>query len=133
MGYLLRHRLVVCYAILAFGALLFFLRRLLLPSFFELEGVPFTIAAPSILNSCYSAPTIAKCSDPVIVVATIIGVTLAIGWRSTIAMIFAVILALVPLLFYLMLGPITFVLILLIVNPLFIFFGMRLLFPQSRY
>jgi hypothetical protein len=123
----LRNRLVVCYAILALGIGLFFLRRLLLPSFFELEGVPFEIATRSTLNSCYSAPTLAKCSDPVIVLATIIGVTLVIGWGSTIAMVFAAILAVMPTLFYLMLGPISFVLILLIANPLLIFFGMRLL------
>ncbi len=129
MKSLLRSRITICYLIIAGGTLLFALRRLILPTFFELEGLPFFIAAPSVLNSCYSAPTLAKCSDPAIVLATIIGVTLVTGWGHPIALIFALILAILPTLFYLLLGPILFVLGFLLIIPVLVTFGMRLFFP----
>jgi hypothetical protein len=130
MRSLLRNRIALCYLLIAGGALLFAARRLVLPTFFEQEGLPFVIAAPSILNSCYSAPTLAKCSDPAIVLATIVGVTLVTGWGHPVALIFALILAILPTLLYLLLGPIVIVLGFLLIIPIIVRLGMRLFFPS---
>jgi hypothetical protein len=124
---LLSRRTLNAYAVLLAGATLFLLRRLVLPTVFELEGLPFDVAVPSVLNSCYGNPTLATCSDGVIVVLTVIGVTLAAGWGGVGRMIFAVILALLPLGLYLVLSPIWIPLALLILLPLALDIGTRLL------
>lgn len=61
-------RVAWAYTVLLVGAILFMLRRLLLPTTFEIEGVPFDIAVGSAVYACFTGPTLATCSDPVIVV-----------------------------------------------------------------
>jgi hypothetical protein len=124
-------RALNAYAVLLAGVILFLLRRLVLPTVFELEGVPFDIAVPSALNSCYNGPALSTCSDGVIVALTIIGVTVAAGWGSVGRMIFAVILSILPLGLYFILSPIWIPLALLILLPLALDLGVRLLAPAS--
>lgn len=128
---MVRRRFFNAYAVLLVGAILFMLRRLALPTVFELDGLPFEIAVPSALNSCYNRPALSTCSDGVIVVLTIIGVTVSSGWGSTGRMIFAVILALLPLGFYLILTPIWMPLGMLILLPVALELGARLLAPAE--
>ncbi|NTU80729.1 MAG: hypothetical protein HGA45_15360 [Chloroflexales bacterium] len=128
---MLSRRVLYAYAVLLAGMILFLLRRLVLPTVFELEGLPFDIAVPSALNACYNSPALSTCSDGVIVILAIIGVTVAAGWGSVGRMIFAVILALLPLGLYLILSPIWIPLILLILLPLALDLGVRLLVPAQ--
>lgn len=124
-------RVAWAYAAILAGAILFLLRRLLLPTTFELEGMPFDIAAGSVVNSCYSRPALNSCSDPAIVLLTILGVVAAAGWRSLGRAIFAAILAIVPLGLYLGLGPIWIPLLALLLIPLAIEIASQLLFPPG--
>lgn len=124
-------RVAWAYTAILLGAILFMLRRLVLPTLFELEGVPFDIAVGSIVNSCYGNPALSTCSDPVIVLLTIIGVVVATGWGSLGRTIFAVILGLLPLGLYLGLGPIWIPLLALLLIPLAVELGTRLVFPQG--
>jgi hypothetical protein len=124
-------RVVLAYAVILVGAILFLLRRLVLPTTFEIEGVPFDIAVGSVVNSCYNRPALNSCSDLVIVLLTILGVVVATGWRSVGRAIFAVILAIVPLGLYLGLGPIWIPLLALLLIPLAIEVASQLLFPPD--
>lgn len=126
---MLSRRTLYAYAVLLAAATLFMLRRLVLPTVFELEGVPFDIAAASALNSCYFFPAPSTCSDGVIVVLATLGVAVAAGWGSAGRMIFALILMILPLALYLLLVPIWVILALLIVLPLALDLGVRLLAP----
>ncbi|MBP1465547.1 hypothetical protein EYB53_007495 [Candidatus Chloroploca sp. M-50] len=125
-------RILVAYTILLAGIALFILRRMILPTTFEIQGVPFDIAVPSVLNSCYNRPALNTCSDSVIVTLTTVGVVLASGWRSAGRMIFAVILGILPLGLYFVLSPIWIPLILLALLPLEIEIGTRFLFPKQE-
>lgn len=119
------------FAILLAGMTLFLLRRLVLPTVFEVEGLPFDIAAPSALNACYRSPALNTCSDGVIVALTAIGVAVAAGWGSAGRMIFALILVVLPLGLYLVLSPVWIPLILLVLLPLALDLGVRLLIPAE--
>jgi hypothetical protein len=129
MNRLFANRLLRSYLVLLLGVLVFIGRRYLAPTTFELEGLPPVIAVGSVLNSCYVAPTWIKCSDPVIIAVSVLLMTLTLGWGSWVAMIFAVILAILPLSIYFLLGPITLVLINLLVIPLIVQMILRLIFP----
>jgi hypothetical protein len=126
---MLSRRTLYAYAVLLAAATLYLLRRMVLPTVFEIEGIPFDIATASALNSCYFTPTLNTCSDGVIVVFATLGVTVAAGWGSVGRMIFAVILMLLPLALYLLLVPIWVILILLIALPLALDLGVRLFVP----
>lgn len=124
-------RVAWAYTVILVGAILFMLRRLVLPTVFETEGVPFDIAVGSIVNSCYSRPALNTCSDLVVVVLTIAGVVIASGWGSFGRATFAVILGVLPLGLYLALGPIWIPLLALLLIPLAIEVGTRLVFPPA--
>ena len=124
-------RILRAYLVIGVGALLFWVRRLTLPTFFELEGVPFDIAVPSALNSCYTTPAFATCSDAIVVLLTISGVVLAVGWKQPPMLIFAVILAIPPLVLYFALSPIWAPLIALALIPLLLELGLWFLFPRD--
>ena len=128
---MLNRRLLNAYLILFAGILLFVVRRFVLPTSFELAGVPFEIAVPSALNACYASPELSMCGDGVIVTLTIIGVTMVAGWGSVGRMIFAVILALLPTGLYFTLSPIVLPLLLLFLLPLALDLGVRLLVPAQ--
>lgn len=128
---MLSRRTLYAYAVLLGGATLFMLRRLLLPTVFELEGLPFDIAVSSALNACYGGPTLSTCSDGVIGTLTVIGVAAAASWGSVGRTIFAYILAVLPLGLYLLLSPIWIPLILLILLPPALDLGARLLVPPG--
>jgi hypothetical protein len=124
-------RMLRAYLVIGAGALLFWGRRLLLPTFFETEGLSFDIAVPSVLNSCYTSPTLSTCSDAVIVLLTVVGVVLAVGWRKPPLLIFAAILAIPPLVLYFALSPIWAPLIALAVIPPLLEVGLWFLFPRG--
>lgn len=124
-------RMLRAYLVIGVGALLFWLRRLVLPTFFEVEGVTFDIAVPSALNSCYMTPALSTCSDAVVVLLTIVGVVSAVGWRQPPLLIFATILAIPPLVLYFALSPIWAPLIALAVIPLLLELGLWFLFPRN--
>lgn len=115
------------YAALLIGATLFMLRRLVLPTYFELEGVPFGIAVGSALNACYTRPTLSVCADGIIVALTGLGVALGAGWGSLGRSIFAAILLILPLGLYFAYSPIWLWLPLLILLPIILEVGVRLL------
>lgn len=124
-------RVAWAYTVLLAGAILFMLRRLALPTTFELEGVPFDIAVGSVVNSCFGGPALNSCADPAVVVLTVVGVVIATGWGSIGRTIFAAILALVPLGMYFALGPIWIPLLALLLVPLVIEIGTRVVFPAT--
>ncbi|NJN17948.1 MAG: hypothetical protein HC822_17580 [Oscillochloris sp.] len=128
----LRNRYFRAYLVIAAGALLFWLRRLTLPTYFELSGIPFDIAVPSNLVSCTNQPTIATCSDAVIVTLTVIGVVITVGWGNAGMLIFAIILALPPLLLYFAGSPILPPLLALAFIPLALAAGLRMLIPPQE-
>jgi hypothetical protein len=117
------------YASLLIGAILFMLRRLVLPTVFELEGVPFGIAVGSALNACYVRPSLSSCGDGIIVLLTGLGVALGAGWGSLGRTIFALILVILPLGLYFAYSPLWLWLPLLILLPVVLEFGARLLAP----
>jgi hypothetical protein len=117
------------YTVLLAGAILFLLRRLLLPTVFEIEGVPFYIAMPSAMYACSQMPGLSNCSDGVLGVLTIVGVALASGWGSPGRMVFSLILMLLPLSMFLMLSPIWIPIVMVILLPLVLDVGARLLAP----
>lgn len=127
---LLGNRIVRAYLVIAAGAALYMLRRYALPTFFETEGLPFEIAGPSALNSCYNGFALNTCADAGIVTLTVIGVILAVGWGSPGMAIFAVILAIPPLVLFFALSPIWAPLLSLALIPIALEVGLRFLFPQ---
>ncbi len=124
-------RTLYAYAVILGGMSLYMLRRLFLPTFFETEGVPFAISSISALSACYAGPTINTCSDAVIVTLSTFGVVAAASWGSPGRTIFALILAVLPLGFYLIGSSIWITLILLVLLPLAIDLGVRLLIPRQ--
>jgi len=128
---ILTHRLLRAYLVIALGAVLFALRRIYLPTFFELQGVMFDIAVPSALNSCYNRPALNTCSDAVIVVFTVFGVVAAVGWGNLAMTVFALILAIPPLALYFALSPIWPPLIALAFIPIALELGLWFLFPRQ--
>jgi hypothetical protein len=124
-------RILRAYLVIGVGALLFWGRRLMLPTFFETEGLAFDIAVPSVLNSCYGRPELSTCSDAVVVLLTILGVVLAVGWRKPPLLIFAAILAIPPLVLYFALSPIWAPLFALALIPLLLELGLWFLFPRG--
>lgn len=127
---LVQSRLFRAFAVIAAAALLFVLRRLALPTFFEQQGVPFDIAVPSNLSSCLQRPALATCSDAAVVVLAVAGVVAAVGWGNLGMLIFAIILALPPLLLYFAGSPIWAPLLALAFIPVALEIGLRLLAPQ---
>ncbi len=125
-------RILRTYVVIALGAILFMLRRYALPTFFDTEGLPFDIAGPSALNSCYDAIALNTCADGGIVLFTIIGVVLSVGWGSLGMAIFAVILAIPPLVLYFALSPIWAPLLSLLLIPVALEVGLRFLFPMPK-
>jgi hypothetical protein len=123
---------VRAYLIIGVGAALYMLRRYALPTFSETEGLPFDIAGPSALNSCYSAFALNTCADGGIVLLTVVGVIAAVGWGSTGMAIFAIILAIPPLVLYFALSPIWAPLLSLMLIPLALELGLRFLFPMPK-
>mgnify|MGYP005842078631 CR=1 FL=1 len=123
-------RVAWAYSAILVGALLFMLRRLVLPTYFELEGVPFAIAVGSALNSCYGRPTLNNCGDGLVFVLTTIGVVVATGWGSLGRSIFAVILAVLPVGLYFAFAPLGLPVLLLLLIPLAIEAASQLLFPD---
>jgi hypothetical protein len=128
---LFTRRTLWAYALILVAVALFALRRVLLPTTFELEGVPFDIAVASALNSCYGRPTLNSCADLGVVTLAVIGVVLATGWASAGRTIFAVILAIMPLGLFLALSPVWLTLILLLVIPAAIELVSQALFGRS--
>lgn len=127
----LTRRVLWAYIAIGVAALLFVLRRLLFPTTFEIEGVPFDIAVGSALNLCYNRPSISACGDLGAVLVAVIGVVLATGWASAGRTIFAVILAILPLGLYLALSPIWIPLILLLLIPPAIELATLAIFPAG--
>ncbi|GAB4443902.1 MAG: hypothetical protein OHK0015_44610 [Chloroflexi bacterium OHK40] len=123
-------RVAWAYCAIVAGAVLFLLRRLLLPSFAEVEGLPFEIAVGSALNSCYGRPALNTCGDGIIFVLATLGVIIASGWGSFGRSVFAVILAILPLGLFFAFAPIWIPPLLLLLIPLAIEGGTRLLFPR---
>jgi hypothetical protein len=124
-------RVAWAYTIILVGAILYMLRRLLLPTFVEVEGVPFEIGVGSVVSSCFGSPALNTCADPTVVILTIVGAILATGWGSPGRMAFAVILGLLPLGIFLALLTVWVPLIMLLLIPLAVEWGSQLLFPQS--
>jgi hypothetical protein len=122
-------RTLNAYTVLLAGAILFLLRRLVLPTVFETEGVPFNIALPSAMYACSQIPSLSNCSDGVLGVLTIVGVALAAGWGSLGRMVFSLILMLLPLSMFLMLSPIWIPIVMVILLPLALDVGVRLFEP----
>jgi hypothetical protein len=129
---LAENRTLRAFAVIALGAGLFALRRWLLPTFFEQQGVPFDIAVPSNLSSCLQGPALATCSDAVVVVLAVVGVVAAVGWGNLGMLVFAIILALPPLLLYFAGSPIWAPLIALAFIPIALEIGIRLLIPPAE-
>ncbi|NNJ09352.1 hypothetical protein EKD04_003320 [Chloroflexales bacterium ZM16-3] len=127
-----QNRIVRAYLVIAVGAILYMLRRYALPTFFDTEGVPFDIAGPSALYSCYTGFALNTCADGFIVGLTIIGVVVAVGWGSLGMAIFAIILAIPPAVLFFALSPIWAPLLSLLLIPLALEFGMRFLFPAPK-
>jgi len=127
-----QHRMVRAFAVIAVAALLFALRRAILPTFFEQQGVPFDIAVPSNLSSCTLSPALDTCSDAAVVVLAVAGVVAAVGWGSPAMLIFAIILAVPPLLLYFAGSPIWAPLLALAFIPVALELGLRLLVPQNE-
>ena len=127
----LTRRVVWAYLAIGVAALVFVLRRVLFPTTFEIEGVPFDIAVGSALNLCYNRPSLNACGDLGAVVFAVIGVVLASGWGSAGRTIFAVILAILPLGLYLALSPIWVPLFLLLCIPLAIELATQAIFPAT--
>ncbi|MEI7772297.1 MAG: hypothetical protein WCI67_20065 [Chloroflexales bacterium] len=125
-------RIVRAYIIIAMGAILFMLRRYALPTFFDTEGLPFDIAGPSALNSCYDAFALNTCADGGVVLFTVLGVIITVGWGSIGMTIFAIILAIPPLVLYFALSPIWAPLISLMLIPVALELGLRFLFPMPK-
>lgn len=125
-------RVAWAYSAILAGAILFMLRRLALPTFFELEGVPFAIAVASALNSCYSRPTLNTCGDGIIFALTTLGVIAATGWGSLGRSIFAIILAVLPVGFYFAFAPLWLSVLPLLLIPVVIEAGSQWLFPTRR-
>jgi hypothetical protein len=128
---MLSRRASYAYMVLLAGAILVLLRRLLLPNFFELEGLPLDIANASALNSCYGSPAISTCGDGVVVILTAIGVAVAAGWGSAGRAIFAAILVVLPIGLYLSFVPIWAIALLLALLPLALDLGVRMFYPQG--
>lgn len=127
----LSHNTIYAFTALLAGMSLYLLRRLLAPTVFEIEGLPFAIAGPSALNACYRTGTINNCGDLGIVILTTIAVTVATGWGSAGRSIFAAILSISPIGLYLVGAPIWVSALLLAVIPLAIDLGTRLIFPPE--
>ncbi len=128
---ILENRIVRAYLVIAMGAILYMLRRYALPTFFETEGIPFDIAGPSALLSCYNGFAINTCADGFIVGLTIIGVIIATGWGSLGMTIFAIIVAIPPAVLYFALSPIWAPLLSLLIIPIALEIGLRFLMPGS--
>jgi hypothetical protein len=122
-------RTLNAYTVLLAGTILFLLRSFLLPTVFELEGVPFYVAIPSAMYACSRLPTLNTCGDGVIGVLTIVGVALAAGWGSPGRMVFSLILMLLPLSMFLMLSSIWITIVMIVLLPLVLDVGARLLAP----
>ncbi|NTW01819.1 MAG: hypothetical protein HGA19_11075 [Oscillochloris sp.] len=129
---ILNNRIVRTYLVIALGAAFYMLRRYALPTFFETEGLPFDIAGPSALYSCYNGFALNTCADGFIVGLTIIGVIIAVGWGSLGMTIFAIILAIPPLVLFFALSPIWAPLLSLILIPIALELGLRFLLPTSK-
>lgn len=123
-------RLIWAYGCVLVGALLLALRRLLLPNYFELEGLPLGIAIPSALYSCYTRPAPGTCGDGVIFGLTALGVVIASGWGSLGRSIFAVILVILPLCFYFLFAAAGLAVPMLLLIPVAIELGDRWLFVE---
>ncbi len=121
-------RIIWAYGVVLVGALLLALRRLALPNYFELEGLPLAIAIPSALYSCYTNPALSTCGDGVIFALTALGVVAATGWGSLGRSIFAVILVILPLSFFFLFAAASLAVPMLLIIPLAIEFGDRWLF-----
>lgn len=121
-------RLIWAYCCALVGALLFALRRLLLPNYFELEGLPLAIAIPSALYSCYTNPALSTCGDGAIFALTALGVVAATGWGSPGRSIFAVILIILPLCFYFLFAAAGLAAAMLLLIPVAVELGDRGLF-----
>lgn len=115
------------YAALLVGGMLFMLRRLVLPTSFELAGVPFTIAINSALNLCYTRPGLLTCSDPIIVVLTSLALAIGAGWSSWGRTFAALVLVITPIGLYFLSGPIWLWLPPLLLLPVILEAGSRLL------
>jgi hypothetical protein len=124
------NRVLSAYAIVLVATLLFLGRRLVLPTDFDVAGMPFEIAAASATNRCYSHPELSVCSDLIIVVPAIIGVTVASGRGHVLAMVFASLMGLLALALYLMLSSIYVVFATLLLTPLLIVGIEQLAFPR---
>lgn len=127
---ILTRRVIWAYSFILIGVILFWLRRLVLPNYFELEGVPFAIAAPSALNSCYHRLALNTCGDAAIFSLTTLGVIAATGWGSLGRSTFALILAILPVGLFFALMPPGLPALLLALIPLFIELGSQLIFPE---
>jgi hypothetical protein len=126
------NRIVRAYLVIAMGAILYMLRRYALPTFFDTEGVPFDIAGPSALYSCYGGFALNTCADGFIVGLTIIGVVVAVGWGNVGMAVFAIILAMPPAVLFFALSPIWAPLLSLLLIPLALEVGLRFLFPTPK-
>jgi hypothetical protein len=130
---LFQNRIIRAYLVIALGVAFYVLRRFALPTFLETEGVPFDIAGPSALYSCYfDGFALNTCADGFIVGLTVIGVIIAVGWGSLGMAIFAIILSISPLVLYFALSPIWAPFIGLLIIPIALELGRRLLLPTPK-
>ncbi len=124
------NRLTRSYAVLILGGLLFWMRRQIFPTIFDSPRIPFDIGTISTLNSCYTTPTLVKCSDPLFILLTASALVWALWRGNLVVMIFAIILTLVPLAFYFMFAPIVMVAVMFLAIPILIVAGVRLVAPD---
>lgn len=129
MQSLLENRIVRGFAALAVAVLLFMARRWLLPLDLDSPTIPFTIAVPSVLYSCYNSFDAVACLDPALVVLGTLAVALATGWGSLGLMLLALIMVPLPLITYFLMGPIWLVLAALAAIPLVAEFALYYVFP----
>ncbi len=132
MSFIFNNRLLRSYFLLLILVLLFFVRRRLLPTPLELENLPLDIAVASGLQSCYDAPALARCGDPLIVAVGGILMIFSAGWGHWLTMAFAVILGLLPITIYFLFAPIWMVFLALLLMPLLVALVFRLILPPAE-
>ncbi|MCU0493148.1 MAG: hypothetical protein MUD01_16305 [Chloroflexaceae bacterium] len=127
---LLHNRLIRSYSVLLLGMLLFVARRWVLPLEIE-QGLPFDIATSTVLNLCYLTAHPVPCADPLLVVLTVVGLVVAVGWGSRGMLLFTLILMPLPLFLYFSFGPLWLVFLYLLAIPAAMELGLRWLFPPT--
>lgn len=100
---LLANRLVRGYVVLGAGIIALALRRLILPSQFDV--LPITVAIRTLVWNCYGEFELVSCGEPVIAGITFLALTIAIGWGGCLNAMIAVALMLPAVAVYYLLVP----------------------------